>query len=491
MRRTTIFQRHCQASLVLVILGLAMGCAPPQEYEDIITGVSGRIIDQASQAPLRDVIVRTIPPSQQVSTDENGNYRIVLANQSGEIALVASKAGYLENRTTVRVTEGQNTLLDFALTALDDSTCGDELLTTGETDIDCGGVCRPCAIGRRCESGNDCESTLCENAVCVSSCEDPRRTGEACEICRPRFDGPDCQTCSERFQGSQCEVCSPRFAGADCTECAPPFAGDNCDRCRDGRTGPDCMECTGRRAGPECQECASQFAGPECNECSERFAGPSCESCAERYSGPECTECAERFDGPDCARCSERFTGPNCRQCSERFDGPECDVCAERFTGPNCEQCRTPGMRPPDCRLCSQGGCGDTCHPCPTGLTCDQNNECVATGDPGSPCGPIPHSNPPMNIGCNAPIRPVTNTFGDALDPVCLERWPGGYCVNACIFTVNDGFECQRFNLTMVYYRPESRYCCVPRCDSDDECRDGYVCRSHFPDQPTGCVPAE
>lgn len=36
------------------------------------------------------------------------------------------------------------------------STCTDGLLSIGESDVDCGGVCEPCFSGRRCRSTSDC-----------------------------------------------------------------------------------------------------------------------------------------------------------------------------------------------------------------------------------------------------------------------------------------------------------------------------------------------
>lgn len=47
--------------------------------------------------------------------------------------------------------------------------CFDSLKNYDETDIDCGGSCRPCELGRRCLRNPDCISTYCHpiNEICV------------------------------------------------------------------------------------------------------------------------------------------------------------------------------------------------------------------------------------------------------------------------------------------------------------------------------------
>jgi hypothetical protein len=46
-------------------------------------------------------------------------------------------------------------------------TCNDCTKNGPETDIDCGGdACPPCAAGKACLSGADCESNVCTAGIC-------------------------------------------------------------------------------------------------------------------------------------------------------------------------------------------------------------------------------------------------------------------------------------------------------------------------------------
>ena len=50
-------------------------------------------------------------------------------------------------------------------------TCDDNIQNQDETDVDCGGdICEPCADGLMCVMGSDCQSTTCDNGVCVAPC---------------------------------------------------------------------------------------------------------------------------------------------------------------------------------------------------------------------------------------------------------------------------------------------------------------------------------
>ncbi|WP_438007153.1 hypothetical protein WME89_53025 [Sorangium sp. So ce321] len=49
----------------------------------------------------------------------------------------------------------------------------------GETDLDCGGPCRPCATGLHCDMGSDCQDRVCTGGVCASpTCADGTKNGD-------------------------------------------------------------------------------------------------------------------------------------------------------------------------------------------------------------------------------------------------------------------------------------------------------------------------
>lgn len=114
--------------------------------------------------------------------------------------------------------------------------CDDGLTNGVETDVDCGGaVCRGCDLGQGCVRGEDCDSDVCQEGVCVAaSCEE---TG-----C-PNAD----ETCYKGACVASCAV------SADCGEtavfaCVDGACVDSCDAvscgedefCYGGECQPNC-----------------------------------------------------------------------------------------------------------------------------------------------------------------------------------------------------------------------------------------------------------
>lgn len=50
---------------------------------------------------------------------------------------------------------------------IDAGACSDGLVSAGETDVDCGGACGPCAGCRGCAVGTDCGSGVCSMGLCA------------------------------------------------------------------------------------------------------------------------------------------------------------------------------------------------------------------------------------------------------------------------------------------------------------------------------------
>jgi hypothetical protein len=115
------------------------------------------------------------------------------------------------------------------------STCGDGLLNGDETDVDCGGSCPPCDLGRGCVQNADCMSGLCCGGVC-SDPDSVTTCGNCQQICPPDF------ACLD----GNCVCPEPRaLCGAACVDlntdpanCS--YCGRNCNRfmstawCQDG-----------------------------------------------------------------------------------------------------------------------------------------------------------------------------------------------------------------------------------------------------------------
>ncbi|TAL51747.1 MAG: hypothetical protein EPN86_06065 [Nanoarchaeota archaeon] len=72
--------------------------------------------------------------------------------------------------------------------------CDDGIMNNDETDIDCGGSCKPCSNGKKCSFSAECQSSVCSGGICVSSfsCNDGTKNGGETDVdC-----GGNCQKCS-------------------------------------------------------------------------------------------------------------------------------------------------------------------------------------------------------------------------------------------------------------------------------------------------------
>jgi cysteine-rich repeat protein len=83
-----------------------------------------------------------------------------------------------------------------------DPTCSDSVTNGDETDVDCGGSCDPCGLGKTCDTGSDCASGSCPDGTCVevsSSCGDHvTDPGEDCD------DGIETATCDDDCTSVEC-----------------------------------------------------------------------------------------------------------------------------------------------------------------------------------------------------------------------------------------------------------------------------------------------
>lgn len=94
--------------------------------------------------------------------------------------------------------------------------CDDGARNGIETDVDCGGSCPPCALGRACEAAVDCQSGACIERVCSEpppGCEDC----DASAVCVAPGSAQPC-ACRSGYLGDG-------FACADVDECADGIDG--------------------------------------------------------------------------------------------------------------------------------------------------------------------------------------------------------------------------------------------------------------------------
>ncbi len=89
-----------------------------------------------------------------------------------------------------------------------------------ETDVDCGGPCAACSEGKECAANGDCASRYCENRRCVViSCTDGVKNGYESDVdC-----GGSCPACGLGRSCAEGKDCSSRYCdGGICTE--DPYA---------------------------------------------------------------------------------------------------------------------------------------------------------------------------------------------------------------------------------------------------------------------------
>jgi hypothetical protein len=193
--------------------------------------------------------------------------------------------------------------------------CADGVLSPGEVDVDCGGLCGPtCTSGQKCSGINDCAggSSCVDGVCCVSQCEGSCRTCNAPAtpgLCVPLsgVDGFDCGGNNEcSLLGNCTKATSKSCAGAlQCasgfcsnSQCVSCFLNGNCKNestCLGGYCAP-----TGLGNG---QTCVADVmcAGGACVDgvCCESKCDGKCMACATGYSSKPNGSCAPMLAGHD------------------------------------------------------------------------------------------------------------------------------------------------------------------------------------------------
>ena len=294
--------------------------------------------------------------------------------------------------------------------------CSNGEIDEGEGDIDCGGVCAPCADGQSCALDDQCASGSCDSlGVCLHpSCSNSRQ--DATE------DGLDC--------GGVCLAC----LGAACTEdrgCKSTYCEDGvCMKpaCDDGVQNGD-------ETGVDC--------GGGCPQCAE---GQRCETDADCLS----YYCREgRCDQPTCSDGvtngfeSDVDCGGDCKGCPL---GAACDVPSDCVDG-NCIDGVCVSM-PETCTDGELNGdetdldCGGPCWPCIFGQHCVVHDDCVTEACEQGLCAAPESCRDAVKSGYETDV----DCGGEYCSPCALEK----YCL----------VHADCLSLTCLY-----GICAVPACD--------------------------
>jgi hypothetical protein len=127
--------------------------------------------------------------------------------------------------------------------------CANHVRDGDESDVDCGGSCPACALGRRCSSRRDCASNTCDPAMrrCIPDpCHDGVRNGDETDVdcgnsCPPCADGRRCKVdvdCASDDCDPAQLVCLPRTCidqMKDADETGVDCGGKVCPACVPGQ----------------------------------------------------------------------------------------------------------------------------------------------------------------------------------------------------------------------------------------------------------------
>jgi len=250
--------------------------------------------------------------------------------------------------------------------------CQNQQRDEGESDVDCGGSCSPCALTQGCNGAADCRDGDCIDGVCQgSNCNDGSQNesetdvdcgGGSCKTCPVGggcSEGKDCQSGVCGDSGCAAATCGDRVKNGN--ESDIDCGGGDCSECVEGQTcltPSDCVgnECTAGKCALSCAAGVGNCDADASNGCETnlRTDADHCGDCN--------TACSLSNAKSDCA-------GGVCRvaSCVAPFDdcnGDPTDGC-EVNTKTDVENCGACAAKPcPSLNgtaYCSDSKCGLTC----------------------------------------------------------------------------------------------------------------------------------
>jgi hypothetical protein len=274
-------------------------------------------------------------------------------------------------------------------------TCSDGAKNGDETDVDCGGVCGPCADGKGCAAAKDCTSGECINGSCgklPQACLDGKQDGDESDV--------DCG-------GKVCPRCKDAGKCAAAGDCASGVcSGGKCqpakcdDKAKNGKeTDVDC-------GGPDCPKCG---AGKACTGSGDCADGP----CIDGVCGS--ATCA---DGVKDGKESDVDCGGDCAACGA---GKVCSGDADCVSG----ACVNGKCADATCNDgLANGGesdvdCGGPCVACELGKACAKSSDCMSK---------LCFNNVCVAPGCGDAVKNGNETDVDCGGGACLACADGKTC---------------------------------------------------------------
>ncbi len=268
--------------------------------------------------------------------------------------------------------------------------CHDGVSDLDESDVDCGGkTCGPCAAGKRCGSANDCVSGYCAtfasktpNTCVANHCSDGVQDADE--------GGVDCggATCAKCAVGAKCQGASDCASGFTNGVACVATSCDDLLKSGD-ETGVDCGGSTCAARCGFTQSCATS------DDCSN--AAPICDPTRRICLLAVNSRCSAPSDCGSATCTNKTCASASCMDGQK--NGTETDVdCG----GASCQACADTKVcnLPSDCvsknctsQACVPAGCqdgikngnetsvdcgGGTCAACDDGVACKANGDCVS-----------------------------------------------------------------------------------------------------------------
>jgi hypothetical protein len=286
------------------------------------------------------------------------------------------------------------------------ASCTDNLKNGTETDVDCGGDCKPCPEGKGCALGGDCSAGVCILEKCAApACDDRVKNGNESDVDCGGTECPKCGADQKCLVPGDCISgdCGKGVCAATCADGLANCDGDTSNGCETNiRTDPNhCGSCSNTCKLPNAQ---ADCAGSMCRvaQCADGFAdcnGDPTDGCeinlkTDKANCGICGKACPSLNGqPYCADAACQITcDTGFGDCdNDRANGCEKDVSRDVQ---NCGKCGTvcPSAQggTPWCKnsVCGETVCpggkgdcnGDPADGCETDLTTDAKN-CKTCGN--------------------------------------------------------------------------------------------------------------
>jgi hypothetical protein len=108
---------YCILGVLLLLLtscSKEQALTGPIDDAPVAAGIAGRVMDASTGLPIAGAIVSTVPPTQSLTTDTMGFYRLSDVD-TGRYTVTATRFGYVKGSVDVQVVAGKETVADIAL----------------------------------------------------------------------------------------------------------------------------------------------------------------------------------------------------------------------------------------------------------------------------------------------------------------------------------------------------------------------------------------